>query len=100
MKITVETIVHAPIESAWRAYTTPQDIMRWSTASADGTQPHHVWTCVLAAPFLHDGSMGFDFAGTDTNVAPNKLIGYSFVDRHAKVEFSEAKDGGARQGDV
>jgi hypothetical protein len=35
MKITVETLVHAPVAKVWSAYTTPADIMRWNTASVD-----------------------------------------------------------------
>ena len=35
MKITIETIVNAPIEDVWRAWTTPDDIKQWNTASED-----------------------------------------------------------------
>ena len=35
MKITVETIVKAPIAKVWAAYTTPEDIVQWNTASDD-----------------------------------------------------------------
>src|SRR5262252_5869382 len=35
MKIIVETVVHAPIEKVWRAYTTPEDIKAWNAASDD-----------------------------------------------------------------
>ena len=35
MPITVQTLVHAPIESVWRAYTTPDDIRQWNAASPD-----------------------------------------------------------------
>jgi len=40
-----------------------------------------------------DGSMGFDFAGTYTKIMENQLIEYSFGDRHARVEFSDAPAG-------
>jgi uncharacterized protein YndB with AHSA1/START domain len=40
-----------------------------------------------------DGSFGFDFAGTYTNVVPNRLIEYSFGDRAAMVEFTEKPEG-------
>jgi uncharacterized protein YndB with AHSA1/START domain len=68
MKITVETTVAAPIEDVWRAWTTPDDIMRWNAASDD-------WHTTAAAVDLRvggsfssrmearDGSAGFDFAG-------------------------------------
>ena len=48
MKITVETIVHAPIAKVWSAYTTPSDIMQWNTASAD-------WHTTAATVDLREG---------------------------------------------
>lgn len=35
MKITVETLVDAPIEAVWHAWTMPEDIGQWNTASED-----------------------------------------------------------------
>jgi uncharacterized protein YndB with AHSA1/START domain len=40
-----------------------------------------------------DGSFGFDFEGTYTNVVPNRLIEYSFGDRKARIEFDETPAG-------
>jgi hypothetical protein len=40
-----------------------------------------------------DGSIGFDFAGTYTNVVINRLLEYSFGDRTAKVNFAETPNG-------
>jgi uncharacterized protein YndB with AHSA1/START domain len=34
-----------------------------------------------------DGSMGFDFEGTYTNIIPNERLEYAFGDRKAVVEF-------------
>ena len=96
--ITVETIVAAPIEQVWRAYTTPEDIMQWNAASDD-------WHTTAASVDLReggafssrmeakDGSMGFDFAGTYTRIEPHKLIEYAFGDRSARVEFISAQNG-------
>jgi uncharacterized protein YndB with AHSA1/START domain len=98
VKITVETIVAAPIDEVWRAYTTPDDIKQWNAASDD-------WHTTAAAVDLRvggvfssrmeakDGSMGFDFAGTYTNIVKNKLIEYSFGDRAAQVEFADSPNG-------
>jgi len=36
MKITIETIVNAPIEDVWRAWTTPDDIKQWSQRRQHG----------------------------------------------------------------
>ena len=98
MNITVETIVSAPIEEVWRAYTTPEDIKQWNAASDD-------WHTTAAEVDLRvggafssrmeakDGSMGFDFAGTYTNIVKHKLIEYSFGDRAAQVEFADSPEG-------
>ena len=91
-KITVQTVVKAPIADVWRAYTTPADIKQWNAASDD-------WHTITATVDLRiggefssrmeakDGSMGFDFAGTYTKIVEHKLIEYSFGERTAQVEF-------------
>jgi uncharacterized protein YndB with AHSA1/START domain len=98
MKITVETLVNAPIAKVWNAYTTPADIKQWNTASDD-------WHTTQAAVDLRvggafssrmeakDGSFGFDFAGTYTQLVPHERIGYSFGDRMGLVEFIPGEKG-------
>lgn len=92
--ITVETIIAAPLALVWKAYTTPQDIMRWNAASDD-------WHTTAASVDLRaggvfssrmeakDGSMGFDFAGTYTRIETGRLIAYQFGDRTAEVTFTQ-----------
>jgi uncharacterized protein YndB with AHSA1/START domain len=98
MKITVSTLVPAPLHEVWRAYTTPEDIKRWNAASPD-------WHTTSASVDLRpggkfssrmeakDGSFGFDFEGEYTNVVQHQLIEYVFGDRVAVVEFADGKDG-------
>jgi len=98
MRITVETIIAAPIEQVWHDYTTPEDIKRWNAASDD-------WHTTAASVDLRqggafssrmeakDGSMGFDFAGTYTKIVEHKLIEYAFGDRTARVEFIPSTEG-------
>src|SRR4051812_28078498 len=98
MKITVETIVAAPVEEVWRAWTTSEDIKRWNAASDD-------WHTTAASVDLRvvgqfssrmeakDGSMGFDFAGTYTKVVTHELIECNFGDRALSVQFIKAGDG-------
>jgi uncharacterized protein YndB with AHSA1/START domain len=98
MKITVETLVNAPIAKVWRAYTTPADIKQWNTASDD-------WHTTASAVDLReggtfssrmeakDGSFGFDFAGTYAKIVPQQLIEYSFGDRTGTVEFLPGANG-------
>lgn len=98
MKITVETIVAAPIEEVWRAYTTPDDMKQWNAASDDwhttaATVDLRVGGAFSARMEAKDGSMGFDFAGTYTNIVKHKLIEYSFGDRSAQVEFADSPKG-------
>jgi uncharacterized protein YndB with AHSA1/START domain len=98
MKITVESIVKAPIAKVWRAYTTPDDIKQWNTASEDWhTTQATVDLCVGGAfssrMEAKDGSFGFDFAGTYTRIEPNALIEYSFGARVGLVEFIAGASG-------
>ncbi len=97
-KITVETIVAAPIRQVWRAYTTPADIRQWNAASDDwhttsATVDLRAGGAFSARMEAKDGSMGFDFAGTYTRIEEPKLIEYSFGDRTARVEFAAGDKG-------
>jgi uncharacterized protein YndB with AHSA1/START domain len=98
MKISVETIVKAPIEQVWAAYTTPEAIVRWNAASDDWHTTNATVDLRVGGAFssrmeAKDGSAGFDFAGTYTKIAEHKLIEYSFGDREARVEFSDSPQG-------
>ena len=35
MKVTVETLIAAPIEEVWAAWNNPEDIKQWNAASDD-----------------------------------------------------------------
>lgn len=98
MKITVETLVTAPVEKVWRAYTNPDDIRQWNAASADwhttaATVDLRVGGAFSSRMEAKDGSMGFDFAGTYTKLIEHELIEYSFGDRLAQVDFIETPGG-------
>lgn len=98
MKITVQTTVAAPLAVVWQAYTTPADIVLWNAASDDwhttkatvDLRPGGAFCSRMEAK---DGSFGFDFAGTYTQVVPNRLIEYAFGDRMARVTFEEGPSG-------
>jgi len=92
MKITVDTIVKAPVAEVWKAYTTPDDIKQWNTASADWHTTQSTVDLREGGAFssrmeAKDGSFGFDFVGTYTRIVSNQLIEYSFGDRLCGVEF-------------
>ena len=98
MKITVETLIRAPREKVWLAYTTPEDIVQWNAASEDWHTTRSTVDLRVGGAFssrmeAKDGSFGFDFAGTYTQVIPQQLLEYAFGDRTANVEFLEAPDG-------
>lgn len=94
MSITVESKVDAPVAEVWRAYTTPEDIVRWNAASDDWHTPRATVDLRVGGEFssrmeAKDGSEGFDFAGTYTAVVPQKKLGYNFGDRSAEISFIE-----------
>ena len=98
MKISVETVIDAPLDKVWECYVEPDHITNWNFASED-------WHCPASSVDLRvggefssrmeakDGSMGFDFAGTYTKIETGKLLEYEFGDRNASIEFSEEPHG-------
>ena len=98
MKIKVEVLVAAPMASVWSAYVTPEDIVQWNAASDDwhttsskvDLRPGGAFSSRMEAK---DGSFGFDFEGTYTNVIEHELIEYAFGDRKASVNFTQKPDG-------
>jgi uncharacterized protein YndB with AHSA1/START domain len=98
MNITVETLVKAPIANVWGAYTTPEDIKQWNTASDDWHTTQASVDLRVGGAFssrmeAKDGSFGFDFAGSYTRIVPNALIEYAFGDRVGLVEFAPGEAG-------
>jgi uncharacterized protein YndB with AHSA1/START domain len=98
-RITIETVVAAPVERAWAAFTTPADIMRWNFASPD-------WCCPAAEVDLRvggihkarmearDGSFGFDFEGTYEEVEPGRALTLLLGDgRRARTTFAPSGEG-------
>jgi len=99
MKITVETVVKAPLNQIWSAWSNPEDIVQWNS-------PHESWHTTRSAVDLReggkfsarmearDGSAGFEFEGTYTRVVPDKFIDFRMDDgREVNVEFVEQAGG-------
>ena len=98
MKISVETVIDAPLDKVWECYVSPDHMTKWNFASED-------WHCPAATVYLRvggefssrmeakDGSMGFDFAGTYTKIQVGKLLEYEFGDRTASIEFLDRPEG-------
>lgn len=99
MKITIETLVKAPLSNVWNAWISADDITQWNS-------PIETWHCPTADINLEeggqfsyrmeakDGSMGFDFAGNFTKIITNELIHFELDDkRKVTVDFIETDDG-------
>lgn len=98
MKIMTETFIDAPIETVWRTFNDPADIVLWD-ASDD-------WRTTWASNDLQVGGLlklrieprhegtGFDFTATYTRLEPMRVIEWrTDDDRHVRVEFAETKAG-------
>ncbi len=98
MKITVQTLVKAPMVRVWQAWTSPADIVQWNAASDDWHTTRAEVDLRVGGVFCSrmeakDGSMGFDFEGTYTTIVPHELIECRFGDRQLLVEFIEEAEG-------
>ena len=93
--ITVETTVAQPAEKAWKIWTTPDDIVKWNSASDDWHTPKAESDLRDGGRFVYrmeakDRSFGFDFGGTYTKVVLNELLKYKLDDgRTASVAFKQ-----------
>lgn len=93
--ITVEAIIDAPVETVWKNWTSPQNIVLWNAASED-------WHTTKAENDLRidgifcfrmeakDGSAGFNFRGKYEVVHVNEQISYTADDgRKVKIIFTK-----------
>lgn len=93
-QITVATTVNAPVAKVWDAWTLPEHITKWNSASEDWHTPYAENDLRTGGSFkstmaAKDGSMSFDFAGVYSNVDLHKVIEYGMADgRQVKVVFS------------
>lgn len=91
--ITVETIVHSPVESVWKFWTEPKHIMQWNNASDDWHTPYAENDLKAGGKFVSrmeakDGSFGFDFGGVYDEVSMYETISYTMGDgRKVKISF-------------
>ncbi len=83
-KLTVSTIINAPIETVWDVLWNPIHIIRWGFADeatwhcpwAKGEEPRvgGIFTTRMEA---RDGSFGFDLTAQYTEVTPLKSMSYT-----------------------
>lgn len=97
-RISVETIINAPIYSVWEMWTSPEHIMKWNNASDDWHTPMAKNDLRKGGKFLSrmeakDGSAGFDFEGVYDDVKINQLIEYTMGDgRKVRIVFTDHGD--------
>lgn len=95
LTVTIRSAVKAPIETVWRAYTSPEHVTRWNFASED-------WHCPCAEIDLivggrhwarmeaKDRSFGFDFEGVYEEVKPQEMISLVLGDgRKVRTTFAD-----------
>src|SRR4051812_34329837 len=93
-KVTIETVVNAPIEKVWNYWSEPSHIMKWNSASDDWHTPKAENDLRTGGAFssrmeAKDGSFGFDFGGVYDEVAKHETIAYTMGDgRKVNILFS------------
>lgn len=98
-KITVETLVNAPIKKVWEFWTKPEHITHWNNASEDWHTTRAENDLRIGGKFLSrmeakDGSFGFDFEGIYDEVLTNEKISYTLLDdRKVTITFSPTENG-------
>lgn len=92
-KITVSVIVDASVSRSWKAFTSPDSVVRWNFASDDWCCPRATNDVRVGGSFDYrmeskNGKMGFDFRGDYTRVIPERRIDYILGDdREVSIEF-------------
>jgi uncharacterized protein YndB with AHSA1/START domain len=92
--ISIKAKINAPVETVWKYWTTPENIVNWNYASDDWHTPKAINDLREGGNFnfrmeAKDGSLGFDFGGVYEKVIINKQIEYILGDeRKVKVVFT------------
>lgn len=96
--ITIEETISVPLSKIWEYWTLPKHIINWNNASDDWHTTKSENDVRTGGRFLSrmeakDGSFGFDFEGTYTEVEKHKLISYVMDDdRKATTSFKALSD--------
>ncbi|SDD70371.1 Uncharacterized conserved protein YndB, AHSA1/START domain [Paenibacillus sp. UNCCL117] len=92
-KVTVQTVVQAPVEKVWAYWTEPVHITKWNQPSEDWHAPKAENDLRVGGTFVtrmeaKDGSMGFDFSGVYDVVKQHEEIAYTLGDgRQVQITF-------------
>jgi uncharacterized protein YndB with AHSA1/START domain len=99
MKIVVEAMVKADLQTVWDTWNNPEDIKQWNAASDDWHTISSVVDLKVGGRFssrmeAKDGSAGFDFSATYTRVEPPRFLAFRLDDnREVTVQFKETVGG-------
>lgn len=92
-KISIQAVIHAPVEKVWQYWNEPDHITKWNHASDDWHSPYAENDLRAGGRFLFrmeakDGSFGFDFSGTYDEVVSHERISYTLDDgRKVQITF-------------
>ena len=92
--LTVQVSLRCDAARAWAAYTDPTAIVQWNFAAPEWHCPRaendlRVGGVLRSRMEARDGSMGFDFEGTYTEVEPLRRLAYALgPDRRVLVDFN------------
>lgn len=98
VNITIETLVHAPINLVWDTWNSPNHVVHWNHASDDWHSPKAENNFVVGGKFVYrmeakDNSFGFDFSGTYEEIVDKKRVVTRLDDnRLVKTEFYGEND--------
>jgi len=102
-KILVEVVVAVDPATAWKAFVTPESVVKWNFASPDWCCPRATNDLKVGGTFSYrmeakDGSFAFDFEGIYSEVVPQKRIRFTLGQamgdsREVIVEFHGEKGG-------
>lgn len=97
-QITIQASIKAPLATVWERYTKPKHIVQWNHASDEWHSPKAENDLREGGRFNYrmeakDGSFGFDFEGTYTEVIPQERIAYVMEDgREVEITFEEGEE--------
>ena len=97
-KITVESVINAPVDKVWTLWSEPDHIKKWTFAASDWHAPYAENDLKTDGKFkttmaAKDGSVSFDFEGVYTNVETHKKIEYALADgRTVQIVFEADGD--------
>lgn len=104
-RVTVETTILKDVKTVWKHFTDPKSIKEWAFATNEWEAPFATNDVCVGGRFLtrmqaKDGSAGFDFTGTYTEVKEFKTITYMMdrgegnpSRRDCTIQFIDQKNG-------